>query len=354
MKKLLVLILALVISISLVACGGAKDSEPEENTNEAGVSNKKIAFITGTGGLGDKNLNDFNYEGVKKHEENGVQVDVVEPQEVADFENLQKLFAERKEYSVIVTVGFEQVEPLIINADAFPEQNFIIIDAVVEKPNVASLLFKSEETGFQLGALAALILEEGNLPNSRGKNTIGFVGGMDIPVINQFAAGYEAGAKYVNPDIKVDITYVGSFQDPSKANELATGLYESGADIIFACAGGSGLGVINAAESSNGYAFGIETNQNVIAPDHVIASGTRRWDKAIYELTEKALKGEFQSGIYSYGIRDDAVDVERSGSNVEVSQEIMDKLNEFSKAIGEGKLVPPTELQEVENFLNKL
>lgn len=345
------MLLSAALVLSLAGCGAdpsAPSKAPDEGTPPAAG---KIGFITGTGGLGDKNLNDFCYAGGQKLSAEGVQVDVVEPKDPSDYMNLQTLYSDTGEYAAVVCISFDQIDSLATTAAKYPNQKFIITDGVVEAPNVTSLEFRSEETGFQLGVLAALMLQNGEVPNARGNNAIGFVGGMDVPGINQFAAGYEAGAKYVDSEITVNITYVGSFGDPSTATELATGLYDGGTDIVFACAGGSGLGVITAAEKCGGYAFGIETNQNTLAPDNVIASGTRMWDKAVYELCVKALDGKLEGGTVSYGIKEDAVKVEREGSNVAVSEDTMKKVEELSRKVADGKLTPPTTLDGVDAFL---
>ncbi len=146
-------------------------------------------------------------------------------------------------------------------------------------------------------------------------------------------------------------SYVGSFSDPTTATELATSLYEQGADIVFACAGGSGLGVFTAAEKQNGYALGIETNQNALSPDCIIASGTRAWDEAIYDATQKALDGTLESGLLSYGISDGMLQAERAGSNVPVSDEIMADVAAYSQRVSDGSLKLPTTLEEVDPFL---
>ena len=370
MKKTVTMLLALVLILSLVA-GCAPQNVPaspeataeqpssngtpaEQPSTEQPAQNKgKIAFITGTGGLGDKNLNDFTFSGAQAHEKDGVTVDVVQPKGASDFPSLQRLYAEAGDYATIVCVGFDQLDALSQVAPEFPDQNFMLCDTTLDLPNVTSVLFRAEETGFQLGIIAGMLAKENSLPNARGKNTIGFVGGMDIATINMFASGYIAGAKLVNPDVTVLRAYVGSFGDPSKGTELAPGLYEQGADIVFACAGGSGLGVFTAAEKSNGYALGIETNQNVLSPDHVIASGTRDWGKAIYNATTEALNGTIKGGVMSFGIIDGALKAEREGSNVKVSDEIMAKVDELSAKVADGSLVLPNTLDAIDAFVAK-
>ncbi len=367
MKKALTLFIVFAMLIGGLTACAAKESaatEPaapettqtvaaaaETPAEESSQSSHKLAVITGTGGLGDQNMNDFIYAGVQKHEAEGVTVDVVQPKDVADFPNLQTLYAEEGSYDAIVCIGFDQLEALKSVGPNFPDQRFLLCDTTLEADNVTSVLFRAEETGFQLGVLAGPVEKDGALPNSRGANTIGFVGGKDIATINQFAAGYEAGARLVNPEITVLRTYVGSFGDPATATELATSLYEQGADIVFACAGSSGLGVFTAAEKQNGYALGIETNQNVLYPDQIIASGTRAWDSAIYDATQRAMDGTLDAGILSYGIVDGMLKAEREGSNVAVSDEAIAALDEYCRKVADGTLQLPTTLDAVDAFL---
>ena len=362
MKKLItVLVVLMLISSLFTGCVQQPETpsatqSPATETSQvesSSATTKKIAVITGTGGLGDKNLNDFVYDGVKKHEAEGIKVDVVQPKDSSDFDNLQKLYAESGEYATIVCITLDQVDPLAKNAADFPNQSFILCDAYLDAPNVMNIGFKMEDTGFQLGVVAGMIVKENNLPNARGQNTIGFIGGMDIPLINSFYAGYMAGAKLVNPDVKILGAYVGSFGDPSTAEELATGLYEQGADIIFACAGGSGLGVFTAAEKSKGYALGIETNQNTISPDTIIASGMRDWGKLVYDMTQLALDGTIEGGSINYGIADGVLRVEREGSNVVIGDDVMVKLQELSDRVSDGSLKLPTTLDAVDAFIEQ-
>lgn len=367
MKKLMVILLSGALLLSAMSgCGQASDPAAPEKSSEQGAitstdastapsntekTGGKLAFITGTGGLGDKNINDFTYAGVQRCVDEGATADVVQPKDIADMPSLQTMYAETGEYSTIICVGSDQKDALSKVAADFPDQSFVICDTELDMPNVTSVVFRAEETGFQLGVMAGLLVKENSLPNARGKNTIGFVGGKDIAVINRFAAGYESGAKLVNPDIKVLTTYVGSFGDPSAATELSTGLYEQGADIIFACGGGSGLGVFTAAEKSGGYAFGVETNQNVLSPDTIIASGTRDWGAAIYDVSNKALSGTLQAGLMGFGIADGSLMPERDGSNVQISDEVIKTMEELSAKVADGTYKLPITLDEVDAFL---
>ena len=190
MKRAFSVLVCAAMIFSLTACGEDPVSDGKDAPEGDAAASGKLAVITGTGGLGDQNLNDYVYSGVKMHEAEGVTVDVVQPSDLADFPNLQTLYAEEGTYSTIVCIGFDQKEALTTVSKEFPDQSFIICDTECEGSNVTSVVFRAEETGFQLGVLAGLLVREGALENSRGNNTIGFVGGSDIATINQFAAGY--------------------------------------------------------------------------------------------------------------------------------------------------------------------
>ncbi len=162
------------------------------------TAGKKVGLITGTGGLGDKSFNDISNAGAQRAEDElGVEFDIVQPTAIAEYEGYQRDFAMSGEYELIITVGFDQGDALAIVAAEYPDQNFAIVDMVVDAPNVASLTFRANEGSFLLGVVAGLTTETG---------TIGFVGGIDIPLIRDFYVGYKAGAEWANPEITVDIS----------------------------------------------------------------------------------------------------------------------------------------------------
>lgn len=338
---------------AMLVTAGLAGSLLAGNTVMAEELNVEFGFITGTGGLGDKNMNDASYEGLKQLEKQGAKVNVVEPDDASDYANLQTLFAQKGDQKVIFCISSEQADSLSKTALQFPDQRFVLVDSQLEGDNITSVYFRPEETGYQLGILAGLIEKDNSLEFMNDEQKIGFVGGQDNPVINTFAAGYMAGVKLVNPEAEVEITYVGSFSDPSKATELANGLYADGCDIIFACAGGSGLGVFTSAQKSNGYAFGIEQNQNSNAPDHIIASGMRNWDAVMVDVGTKAAKDELESGALTYGIKEGTLEVGFDGSNVPVSDEIKEEMNTWFEKVIFGEYELPTSLDDVDAFLEK-
>ncbi len=347
MKKIICLMLALLMVVGFAGCQSGSGTPGATQTDVP----QKIAVITGTGGLGDQSLNDYCYEGAAKLKDEGVKVDVVEPKDASDIEELQRAYAETGEYVLIVCIGFDNSNALKIVSAEFPDQMFAITDDQVDAPNVASLNFKGEETGFLLGVLSGLLVKDGDLPNSRGNNMVGFIAGLDFYVPNTFAAGFEAGARLVNADATAYNAYVGSYSDPSTAAEQATSMYNQGVDIIFACAGGSGLGIFNAAESCDEYALGLEGNQNSLAPDYIIASGIRNWSSFVYDTCKLALKGELTGGVIVYGIAEDALYNEYEGSNIDVSDEIVSEVKRYSDLVADGTLVIPATLDEVDSFI---
>ena len=255
---------------------------------------KKVGLITGTGGLGDKSFNDISYAGaMRAMEELGVEVDYVEPTAIAEYESFQRDFAASGEYILIVCVGFDQADALTIIAAEYPDQNFALVDMVVDASNVASLTFRQNEGSYLLGVVAGLSSETG---------TIGFVGGIDIPLIRDFYVGYKAGAEWAVPTITVgEPVFVGGWGDPASGKELATGLIEQGYDGIFAAAGGSGLGALEAVHDEGVDGYGVDACQDYLH-DEVIASMTKRVDEAVYEMILKALVGKFEGGFYSGGV----------------------------------------------------
>jgi basic membrane protein A len=187
-------------------------------------------------------------------------------------------------------------------AKDYPRLHFVLIDSVADAPNVASLVFKEHEGSFLVGMIAAYTSKTG---------AIGFVGGMDIPLIHKFQTGYEEGARYVNPNIRVLRNYVGitdaAWNNPGKGRELANAQYEQGADVVFQAAGNSGLGVFDAAEAYDKFAIGVDANQNWVKPGHVLTSMLKRIDNAVYSIVKDEVEEKFNGGVHVYGLENDGI-----------------------------------------------
>lgn len=307
---------------------------------------KKIGIILATGGLGDKSFNDISYAGaLRAKEELGVELDYVEPKAIAEYEGYQRDFAASGEYEIIVCVGFDQADALNKIAQEFPEQKFAIVDMVVNQPNVASLLFKANEGGFLLGIAAAYMTKTGK---------IGIVGGMDIPLIRDFFLGFEEGVKWANTGaVVLPTVYVGGWADPTKGKELALSLIDQGCDVIWAAAGKSGLGALEAAKERGVYAMGVDACQCYLG-DHIFASLTKRVDIAVYETIKGAFLGTFQGGVFEKGVAEGWIGncrfpdeeplwEERFGftHSVELPKEALEKMLEAREKIAQGEIRVP-------------
>lgn len=229
-----------------------------------------------------------------------------------------------KGYSPIIAVGYQNVVPVLSLAEKFPKTHFTVIDGLVPPlyQNVQSIIFKDHEGAFLVGMIAAYTSKS---------NHIGFIGGMDVPLIRNFSLGYLQGAKFVRPNIQVAIDMVGdtpeAWSQPDEAYALATKQYHNGIDVIFTAAGGSGLGVLRAANDSKALAIGVDTNQNGLYPGHVLTSMVKRVDNAVFDTIKTSFKGNWQAGIKSLGLKESALDfaVDENNKNL-ITEELIEQV----------------------------
>ncbi|HZH08898.1 MAG TPA: BMP family ABC transporter substrate-binding protein [Microvirga sp.] len=262
----------------------------------------KPAVVYDLGGKFDKSFNEGVHMGAEKFKnDTGTEYRDFEPQNDAQREQALRRFA-RDGYSPIVAVGCSQETALKKVAEEFPNIKFAIIDAVVEKPNVQSIVFKEHEGSFLVGLLAAKASKTGK---------VGFVGGMDIPLIRKFACGYVQGVKYANKDAEVFQNMTGTtgaaWNDPVKGGELAKGQISRGADVIYHAAGGTGVGVLRAAADAGKLGIGVDSNQNNLHPGKVLTSMVKRVDVATYNAFDQAKNGTFKAGLQVLGLAEDGV-----------------------------------------------
>ena len=210
--------------------------------------------------------------------------------------------AAARESDLVLTTGFQMGEPLAMVAPEFPDVNFVIFDAIVDLPNVASINYRASEGSFLVGAIAGLKTET---------DKIGYIGGVDVPLLREFEAGYAAGIRAVNPDAEILIEYisedVSGFEDPEKAKELALAQYASGIDIIYVAAGGSGQGVLEAAQTAGKYIIWVDSNGNPLAPGIVLTSMVKELGSSAERIIQDAVEGRFTAGIRYLGIADGGV-----------------------------------------------
>jgi basic membrane protein A and related proteins len=262
----------------------------------------KPAIVYDLGGKFDKSFNEGVYAGAETFKkETGVEYRDFEPQNDAQREQALRRFA-RDGFSPIVAVGFSQETALKKVADEFPNVKFAIIDSVVEKPNVQSVVFKEHEGSFLVGLLAAQASKTGK---------VGFVGGMDIPLIRKFACGYVQGVKFARKDGEVFQNMTGTtgaaWNDPVKGGELAKSQIDRGADVIYHAAGGTGVGVLRAAVDAGKLGIGVDSNQNALHPGKILTSMLKRVDTATYTTFKQAKDGTWKAGASTLGLKEEGV-----------------------------------------------
>ena len=292
------------------------------------------AVVYDQAGKFDKSFNEGVYNGVKKYTaETGIQVREFEPKNEAQVEQGLRRLAKRG-YSPIVTVGFNMTSAVEKVAKDFPEINFTIIDGVIDLPNVQSVVFKEHEGSFLVGALAAMASKT---------NTVSFVGGMDIPLIRKFACGYEQGVKYQSPNATVLQNMTGStgaaFNDPTKGSELAKSQFSKGSDVVFAAAGGTGIGVYQAAKDEGKLAIGVDSNQNHIQPGTMLTSMVKRVDEAAFKTYTDSAAGTWKPGLVVLGLAEDGVDWALDDNNAKlISADMKTKINDIRAKIISGDI----------------
>jgi basic membrane protein A len=297
----------------------------------------KVGLVLDRGGKDDKSFNSSAYEGaMRAKKELGVSVKYVEASDDNAFEPMLRAFAQR-DVNLIIGIGFAQKEPISKVAALFPKRNFSIVDAQVDAPNVKSLMFEEHEGAYLVGAIAAMTSKTAR---------IGFVGGMDIPLIRRFEMGYQAGARKINPQINVSANFVGvtseAWNNPPKGKELALAQYESGADVIFAAAGASGLGVFDAAEEKKKFAIGVDANQNWVKPGLILTSMLKRVDEAVYATIADAKAGKFTGGVKRFGLANKGIDYSVDQYNGKIlTDSVRKRAEELKGEIIAGKITVP-------------
>ena len=318
-KRCLALSLALVGSAVGFASGAsAEDAKP--------------GLLYNMGGKFDKSFNEAAYNGAEAFKaKTGIAYLEFEPTNEAQREQALRRMAQRGA-NIIVAVSFAQTSAVETVAAELPDVKFTLIDGVVEAPNVQSIVFKEHEGSYLVGMLAALASESGK---------IGFVGGMDIPLIRKFACGYEQGAKAVKADAEVMVNMTGNtpaaWNDPTKGGELAMSQFDRGADVVFAAAGGTGTGVYQAAKDAGKLAIGVDSNQNHLHPGTMLTSMVKRVDVAVAEAFGSAMDGTWEPGLKVLGLSEDGVAWALDEHNrALVSKDMEEKLAAAEQAIASG------------------
>jgi basic membrane protein A len=349
MKHQALIALALVGVVALSGAACRYEGRAPEDRDKV-----HVGIVFDIGGKDDRSFNAAAYDGVKcaetgKHLDGtpcekpalGIVLRDVEPGNPTSIEPAMRAFAESG-YDLVIGIGFAQAPIMERVAKDYPNINFAIVDGVSQLPNVASLVFKEHEGSYLVGMIAARASKTG---------TLGFVGGMDIPLIHRFETGYEEGARAVNPNIRVIDNYVGvtdgAWNNPGKGKELALAQISKGADVIFTAAGNSGLGVFDAVEQygkdetgrAKKFVIGVDSNQNMVKPGFVLTSMVKRVDNAVYTIVEDVVNKRFKGGFHVYGLDADGVAYALDQYNKAlIPQEVIQEAEAAKQKITEGQI----------------
>lgn len=290
------------------------------------------ALIFDLGGKFDKSFNEAAYNGAKRWvEETGGSYKELEMQSEAQREQALRRLAETGANPIVMT-GFAFGNTLEEVAPDYPDTKFVIIDAVVEQPNVKSIMFAEQEGSFLVGVLAAMASES---------KTVGFIGGMDVPLIRQFGCGYAQGVKYQNAEAEVLANMTGTtpaaWNDPVKGGELTKAQISQGADVIYAAAGGTGIGVLQAAADADILSIGVDSNQNHLHPGKVLTSMIKRVDNAVYDAFTAG--ADVETGAQVLGLADAGVGYALDENNKDlITEEMKARVDEVSQQIQSGEI----------------
>lgn len=294
----------------------------------------KPAVVFDIGGKFDKSFNEGVVNGAERFKkETGIDYAGFETVNETQFEQAHRRYAQRGQ-NPIIGVGFSQTNAIQTVAKEFPKTHFTLIDGVVEAPNVQSVLFKEHEGSFLVGMLAAMASKSGK---------VGFVGGMDVPLIRKFECGYEQGVKYANPKIEVQATMTGTtpsaWNDPGRGGELAKSQFDRGVDVVYAAAGNTGLGVYQAAKDAGKLAIGVDSNQDHLHPGTMLTSMVKGVDIATYDSFKEAKEGTWKAGITTLGLKEGGVDYAYDQYNEKlITPEMKTKVDQAKADIIAGKI----------------
>lgn len=325
--------------IALAACGGGGPASP--------ATGHDVGLVYDAGGRGDKSFNDSAYLGLTRaKDELGLKVKDIEPSEQTSKEAALRALAQRGT-PLVLGIGVLFSAEITRIAEEFPDQKFVCIDynppeayAKGEKPlppNLLGIRFREQEGTYLIGAIAASVSKTGKL---------GFVGGMEIPLIKRFEAGYRAGALAVNPKAEVLVDYAGNtpeaWKNPTKGKELALAQYERGVDIIFHASGSTGLGVFVAAKETGKLAIGVDADQSAEAPEHIVTSLIKRIDEAVYRAIKAWKDGSFAGGVQTLGLAEGGLDYVVGEQNARwLTPELRQQIDAIKARVAAGEVKVP-------------
>lgn len=329
LKKLVALSTVTILSASmLVGCG---DKSSQGNASES----IKVGMVADTGGINDESFNQSAWEGLQQAQKDlNIEVKVIESKQASEYmSNIESLIDEGMD--LVIGVGNTMKDDIETEAKNYPEQKFAIIDETYDEipSNVTPIVFKANEAAYLTGLIAGKMTKT---------NQVGFIGGMDNPVINQFEYGYTAGVKEANAKAQVKAQYAGTFSDAAKGKSIANQMYANNSDIIFAAAGGTGVGSIESAKEQNKYIIGADKDQSSLAPENVLTSALKKVNVGVLETVKAFKNGDKIGGEERvYGLKEDGVGIPESTKNL-VPQDVLDYVNTMAEKVKNGEIEVPS------------
>ncbi len=302
----------------------------------------RVGLVLDKGGKDDESYNASAYKGaMRAQNELHVLIKHVEATDENAFEPFLRNFVKKK-FDLIISIGASQASAVEKMAKLYPEQHFVILDAQLNLPNINSIVFQEHEGSFLAGALAAQMSKTGKL---------GFIGGMEMPLLRRFERGYSAGAHYIHPQMKVMVNYVGvtadAWSNPAKGKELALAQFAAGVDVIYGAAGASGIGLFDAAEEQHKWVIGVDSNQNGVRPGTVLTSMVKKMDEAVFAVCKRSQAGQFEAGVSRFNLANHGVELAFDHFNEKlIPAAVRKKLQEIEAKIISGELKVPDFYQE--------
>lgn len=327
MAKILSAVLAKVIcGVLLLALLSGCAGESQPSTGQRVLN---VGMLLARGGLGDRSFNDSAYAGLQEAQKQfGIRFETADfTSDEANLEALRR-FA-RQEYDLIIGVGFENAAYIETVAKEFPDRNFAIIDVEAKGDNVASIIYREQEGDFLMGVLAAMLTES---------KKVGFIGGMDIEIIQRIESGFKQGVAYQDSSVKVVSDMAGTFTDPEVGKLLALAQYETGVDVIYNGAGRTGLGIIEAAKETGKLTIGTSGDQRYLAPGNVVGNRPKRVDTAVLMLVNEVKDDQFTAGTRSLGLREEGLSLGPFDENL-VTGLMLERLELLKQQIIAGEIV---------------
>lgn len=341
-KKIATIAMAGIMTASfLTGCGSNTESKAD------GADKITVAMVSDVAGINDQSYNQSAWEGLERaKKELGIEIKYLESQQDSDYATNVETLAD-EEVDLIIGVGSKLSDTIKEAAKNYPDQKFAIIDETYDEipSNVKSVLFESEQASYLVGLIAGKMSETKN---------VGFIGGLDIPVINTFKYGYMAGVKAADANCEIQAQYANSFNDQAKGKAITNQMISKGADVVFTAAGDVGTGSMEAIKEANKYGIGVDRDQSDLAPQNILTSAIKRVDVGMYETVKELVEGKFQGGTSTtYGLEQNGIGIADTTSNL-VPQDVLDFVNEKIEELKAGKISVPKTEEEYNEFIKSL